>query len=149
MSHKTDATLRPFLFAFSHCVPSGRLPRHYAPRNDIKCVARDSIKSVFISRHHCLQTNSYSFPYEVLCHCERSVAISRKGILVIIPRKILLYLRGEKAQTAYYFVFIIYNYFYYYISKKFFENACFLLYKTFFIWYYPFITLYYAKLLTR
>ena len=79
----------------------------------------------------------------------RRVAISRKGILVIIPRKILSYLRGEKAQTAYYFVFIIYNYFYYYISKKNFENVCFLLYKTFFIWYYPFITLYYAKLLTR
>lgn len=52
-------------------------------------------------------------------------------------------------QSAYYFVFIIYKYFYYYISKKIFENVCFLLYKTFFIWYYPFITLYYAKLLTR
>ena len=28
MSHKTDATLRPFLFAFSHCVPSGRCVAH-------------------------------------------------------------------------------------------------------------------------
>ena len=55
----------------------------------------------------------------------------------------------KTSQSAYYFVFIIYNYFYYYISKKNFENVCFLLYKTFFIWYYPFITLYYAKLLTR
>ncbi len=26
--------------------------------------------------------NKVSLPYEVLCHCERSVAISRKGILV-------------------------------------------------------------------
>lgn len=97
-----------------------------------------------------IKARSLCYPVQrTLCHCERSVAISRKGILVIIPRKILLYLRGEKAQTAYYFVSIIYNYFYYYISKKIFENVCFLLYKTFFIWYYPFITLYYAKLLTR
>lgn len=57
--------------------------------------------------------------------------------------------RQKHRIIAYYFVFIIYNYFYYYISKKIFENVCFLLYKTFFIWYYPFITLYYAKLLTR
>ena len=37
MSHKTDATLRPFLFAFSHCVPSGRLPQYRKAvlRNDI------------------------------------------------------------------------------------------------------------------
>ena len=69
MSHKTDATLRPFLFAFLHCVPSGRLPRHYAPRNDIKCVARNSIKSV--RKFYYFLTNKLLFiPYEVLCHCE-------------------------------------------------------------------------------
>ena len=36
--------------------------------------------------------------HEELCHCEKrsDVAISRKGYLVINPRKILLYLRGEK-----------------------------------------------------
>ena len=36
--------------------------------------------------------------HEELCHCEKrsDVAISRKGHLVINPRKILLYLRGEK-----------------------------------------------------
>ena len=46
MSHKTDATLRPFLFAFSHCVPSGRFSRrcNATPQNDIKCVARNRIK---------------------------------------------------------------------------------------------------------
>lgn len=91
MSHKTDATLRPFLFAFPHNV----LKAHVAP------------KAHRFSR------------------------------------------RQKHRIIAYYFVFIIYNYFYYYISKKIFENVCFLLYKTFFIWYYPFITLYYAKLLTR
>lgn len=31
MSHKTDATLRPFLFAFSHCVPRDPL---FMLRND-------------------------------------------------------------------------------------------------------------------
>ena len=108
MSHKTDATLRPFLFAFPHCVPRGPL---FMLRND-----------------------------------------------KIIPQRANGTLRAEGASLfpeakhriiAYYFVFIVYYNFYYYISKKIFENVCFLLYKTFFIWYYPFITLYYAKLLTR
>ena len=69
MSHKTDATLRPFLFAFPHCVPSGRFSRRFAPLNDIKCVARNSIKSV--RKFYYFLTNKLLFiPYEVLCHCE-------------------------------------------------------------------------------
>lgn len=64
--------------------------------------------------------------------------------------KVHRFFRRQKHRIiAYYFVFIIYNYFYYYISKKIFENVCFLLYKTFYMWYYSFITLYYAKLLMR
>ena len=126
--------------------PFRRFSRRFAPLNDIKCVARNSIKSV--RKFYYFLTNKLLFiPYEVLCHCEappimgtpkdtlyfwgkgvckhntgdcrlrrltgqkrsiRRVAISRKGILVIIPCKILSYLRGEKAQSAYYFVFIVY-----------------------------------------
>ena len=83
MSHKTDATLRPFLFAFPHCIPSGRFSRRFAPQNDIMCVARNGIKSVLISCHHCLQTNSYSFPYEVL----NVIAKHRFAVLWQSPRR--------------------------------------------------------------
>lgn len=84
MSHKTDASLRPFLFAFPHCVPRGPL---FMLRND-----------------------------------------------KIIPQRANGTLRAEGASLspeakhriiAYYFVFIVYNYFYYYINKKIFENVCF------------------------
>ena len=49
-------------------IPSGRLPRY--ARNDTKCVARGKIKSVSQSRHFLQANKTFSFPYEVLCHCE-------------------------------------------------------------------------------
>ena len=148
MSHKTDATLRPFLFAFPHCAP---FPHGYTvsrgvpvfPLGMTECVARnENFLSITCpkGKYHC---NAISL----------SKTISRQRHITavrLIAPKVRRFSRRQKHRViAYYFVFIIYNYFYYYISKNFFENVCFLLYKTFFIWYYPFITLYYAKLLTR
>ena len=49
-------------------IPSGRLPRY--ARNDTKCVARGKIKSVSQSRHFLQANKTFSFTYEVLCHCE-------------------------------------------------------------------------------
>ena len=50
--------------------------------NDIKCVARNSITSVRQSNHRCDANKTTPIAYKVPCHCERSVAISRKGNLV-------------------------------------------------------------------
>ena len=50
--------------------------------NDIKYVARNSITSVRQSNHRCDANKTTPIAYKVPCHCERSVAISRKGNLV-------------------------------------------------------------------
>ena len=72
-------------------VLSGRLPRY--ARNDI--VLRTEGK-----RMMSIAKTDKVFVWFILCHSEEllcnDVRISRKGYLVINPRKILLYLRGEK-----------------------------------------------------
>ena len=75
--------------------PSGRLPRF--ARNDIKCVARKRIKKV---RKFCNKFPSNKLLYSVRSTMSLRGAKRRgnlpEGIPVINPRKILLYLRGEK-----------------------------------------------------
>ncbi len=75
--------------------PSGRLSRF--ARNDIKCVARKRIKKV---RKFCNKFPSNKLLYSVRSTMSLRGAKRRgnlpEGIPVINPRKILLYLRGEK-----------------------------------------------------
>ena len=71
--------------------------------------------AVTLSKHHILvilrATHSMSLrgidhcsiPYEVLCHCERSVAISRKGTLFIKPTQdtfVLAWRKGANKQKS-------------------------------------------------
>ena len=152
MSHKTDASLRPFLFAFSHCAPF----LHASTK--VSCVGLDCYAVIFWLRQSYISAFSRSdilaiAKAKVFIHNLSKGQISRRrhitAVRLIAPKAHRFSRRQKHRIIAYYFVFIVYNYFYYYINKKIFENVCFLLYKTFFIWYYPFITLYYAKLLTR
>ncbi len=73
------------VYSFSPRVQSiPRGPRE-TPQNDIKCVARNSIKKD-CKIYNFFLINPFSIAYEVLCHCETPlsgvVAISRKGYLI-------------------------------------------------------------------
>ena len=79
-------------------IPLHRARRYIAhtlrqTQRQIKRVARGKIKSVSQSRHFLQANKTFSFPYEVLCHCETPlsgvVAISRKGTLLPMAVKCL------------------------------------------------------------
>ena len=72
----------PFLRSQWHKVCCTEGIEYRAFCNDIKCVARNSITSVRQSNHRCDANKTTPIAYKVPCHCERSVAISRKGNLV-------------------------------------------------------------------
>ena len=132
MSHKTDATLRPFLFAFPHCAP---FP-HASTK--VSCVGLDCTV-IFWLRQSYISTFSRS---DILAIAKAKVfihnlsegqilrrrhitakAISRRrhitAVRLIAPKVHRFFRRQKHRIIAYYFVFIIYNYFYYYINKKF------------------------------
>ena len=139
MSHKTDATLRPFLFAFSHCAPF----LHASTK--VSCVGLDCYAVIFWLRQSYISAFSRS---DILAIAKAKVfihnlsegqisrrrhitakAISRRRHITavrLIAPKVHRFSRRQKHRIiAYYFVFIVYYNFYYYIKQKNFWKCLF------------------------